>query len=75
MEKEMDVPEGAWCKSSHSVLWVAVLFGIRVSWVCQGPAELPGSRTLLQVRDSHHGMGVPREGFCRDLADSVVPDH
>lgn len=40
LEKEMDVPDRACFKSSHSVFWVSVLFGIRVSWVCQGPAEL-----------------------------------
>lgn len=43
------------------------------SWGSQGPAELwlPGTHT----QPPWNGSGMPREGLCRDLAGSVVPDH
>lgn len=69
MEKEMDVPGGAWCKSFHSVFWVSVLSDQ------SGLGLFPDNHTLLQLRESHNEMGMPKEGFCRDLTHSVVPDH
>lgn len=77
MEKEMDVPDGAWCK------FLILSLGSQFSLGSEGAGSaralqscvLPDSHTLLQFRQNHHEMGMPREGFCRGLADSVVPDH
>lgn len=44
-----------------------------VSGPCRAVCSL--SLTLLQLRHNHHEMGMPRAGFCRDLAHSLVPDH
>lgn len=71
----MFLMELSFCLLGFSSLWDQSELGLWAAESALQSSVFPDNHTLLKFRENHSEMGMPREGFCRDLTDSVVPDH